>query len=143
MFYYRSAIKLARPMRRSDRSDRSPNRPRSRPSRPTMNGIMHFLLLHKRGWRSGRLCTYLSRKKFKLCTCTKQYWTCDHSDFCLPECHFLYIFASKESHTKGEVSQLVGQSVTNDTSTIGWKALMYSTVPFALLVHFWNNVSIH
>ena len=48
MFYYRSAIKRARPTHRSDRSNDLLNRPR-RPtlwptSRPTMNGIMHFLL---------------------------------------------------------------------------------------------------
>ena len=28
-------------------------------SRPTINGIMHFLLLHKRGWRRGLYCTNL------------------------------------------------------------------------------------
>ena len=39
---------------------------------------------------------------------------------------FLYIFASKESHkNKGEASQIFGQSVTNDTSTIGWEGLAY------------------
>ena len=59
MLYYCSAIGRARPTRRSDCSDHSPNRPRRRPSRPTMNGIMHFLLLHKRGRQRGRLCTDL------------------------------------------------------------------------------------
>ena len=39
-------------------------------------------------------------------------------------CHFLNIFASKESHkNKGQVSQIFGQSVTNDTSTPGWEPL--------------------
>ena len=38
----------------------------------------------------------------------------------LPGCHFLNIFASKVSRkNKGEVSKFFGQSVTNDTSTIG------------------------
>ena len=38
----------------------------------------------------------------------------------LPGCHFLFIFASKVSlKNKGEVSNCFGQSVTNDTSTIG------------------------
>ena len=38
----------------------------------------------------------------------------------LPGCHFLNIFASKVSRkNKGEVSKIFGQSVTNDTSTIG------------------------
>ena len=45
---------------------------------------------------------------------------CNDSDFCPPGCHFLYIFASKESHNnKGKGSQIFGQSVTNDTSTPG------------------------
>ena len=45
---------------------------------------------------------------------------CNDSDFCPPGCHFLYIFASKESHkNKGQVSQIFGQSVTNDMSTPG------------------------
>ena len=45
---------------------------------------------------------------------------CNDSDFCQPGCHFLYIFASKESHkNKDKVSQIFGQSVTNDTSTPG------------------------
>ena len=39
------------------------------------------------------------------------------SDFCQIECHFLYISASRESHeNKGQVSQIFGQSVANDTS---------------------------
>ena len=32
---------------------------------------------------------------------------CNDSDFCPPGCHFLYIFASKESHkNEGKVSQM-------------------------------------
>ena len=32
---------------------------------------------------------------------------CKDSNFCLSRCHFLYIYASKESHkNKGEVSQM-------------------------------------
>ena len=43
---------------------------------------------------------------------------CNDSDFCPPGCHYLYIFASKVSRkNKGQVSQIFGQSVTNDTST--------------------------
>ena len=41
---------------------------------------------------------------------------------------FLNIFASKVSRkNKGKVSQIFGQSVTNDTSTPGWVPLMYSS----------------
>ena len=47
----------------------------------------------------------------------------------LPGCHFLNIFASKVSRkNKGKVSQIFGQSVTNDTSTPGWVPLAYSTL---------------
>ena len=39
----------------------------------------------------------------------------------LAACHFLNIFASKVSRkNKGKVSQFFVQSVTNDTSTLGW-----------------------
>ena len=54
---------------------------------------------------------------------------CDDSDFYPPGCHFIYIFASKVSgKNKDRVSQIFGQSVTNDTSTLVWEPLLYSTV---------------
>ena len=71
MFYYRFSIGLARPTRGVIASiTRQIGRDGRQTSRLTMNGIMQFLLLHKRGRRRGRLYsipTLTDDNKYNVC----------------------------------------------------------------------------